>query len=145
MKVRFYINVIPLKPEKIPEGALPDSFPDFFKQMMAFRPGKPIIKTKIVEFPDDIPLKLHSGLLIQVTENHQFQVSMLKWDGRETEGPQIKVIFSGNIDMQNLSSLLRDMKEEGGWQDGCSCRFCQDKDNFSDMMRAMMGADPENN
>lgn len=149
MKVRFVIHLIPVTPERIPEGAIPESMPDFLKHLirntMAYRPGDPIIKNKIVEYPDDTPVKLHGGLLIAITENQMLQVSLVKWDRLEKEGPKIKVIFGGNIDMKNLATLLQEMEEDGGWEDGCSCRDCREKNDFAEMMRKIMHADPEKN
>ena len=145
MKIRLFVHLIPLQQEKVPPSAIPPHMQNVAKQMVAFRPGTPMTRSKIIEFPDDIPIKLHGGLIIQVTENHHMQASMVKWDRLETEGPKIKVIFTGNIDMQNLASLLQEMKEAGGWEEGCSCRTCRGRDGFAEMMRRMMNNDPEKN
>lgn len=149
MRVRFVIHLVPVTLEKAPTGNIPEGAPDFLKHIIGnavtYRPGTPVIKNKIVEYPDDMPVKLHAGLLVAITENHLLQASVVKWDRLEKDGPQIKVIFGGNIDPKNLASLLHEMKEDGGWEDGCNCRECRERNDFSDMMRRELNTGLDNN
>lgn len=143
MKVRLVAYLVPVTPEKINVEGLPNILKGMAANMMTYRQGTPIIKNKIVDFPDNMLVSLQSGLVMPVTEGHSFQVGLVDWDYMETRGPQVKILFNASIDKENLATLLQEMKWEGGWEEGCSCRTCRNKGEFSDWMKKAMGADPE--
>lgn len=144
MKVRLVTHLVPLHRGEAPQGSFPFPLPEFIK-LMALKPGEPVIMSKIVDVPDDMPVKLHGGLHIAVTPDHTLQVSFIKWD-RFDEDAQIKVVFGGGCEVDQLKEIMHGIKEEGGWEEGCGCRECREKKDFSAMMRRLMeNTDPESN